>query len=303
MFRFFFLRAVELDPTRDRVIPGLVLRYFIRLALPIIAIALVSGVFSNVVQSGLLFTTKPLSPKLSRILPHFGRYFKKTLFSVESLFNFFKSIIKMAIIGGVAFFIIRSRIEQLANLQTANLWVGITTVASLAIRLLIMSALLMLFLAVPDYLFQRWQYRESLKMTKQEMKEDIKQSEGDPLIKARLKSRMREILSRNMAINVPKADVVIRNPTHYAIALEYNQDQQAPRVTAKGEDEMALRIIRIAQENDVPLVENRPLAQALYKTTELGDFIPEIYFEAVAQILSKVWSMNEERRRRRAQSA
>ncbi|MDR0630387.1 MAG: flagellar biosynthesis protein FlhB [Treponema sp.] len=298
MVRFFLLRVNELDPAQNRTILGLVFFYYIRLSLPILAIALGAALFSNLVQTGLLFTTKPLMPNFSKILPHFGRYFQKTLFSVEGLFNFFKSTIKMIIIGGVAFFLIRSRIAELANLQTASLWLGIQTVASLAIRLLIIAALLLLLLAIPDYMFQRWQYRESLKMTKQEVKEEHKMYEGDPLIKSRLRSRMREILSQNMAINVPKADVVITNPTHVAVALEYNRtNMAAPQVTAKGEDEMALRIRRIAQDHGVPLVENKPLARALYAETKVGDMVPEAYWEIVAVVLSKVMKINEERRR------
>jgi flagellar biosynthetic protein FlhB len=298
MVRFFLLRMTALDPAKDRIILGLVFSYYVRLSLPILVIALGAALFSNLVQTGLLFTTKPLMPKFSKILPHFGRYFQKTLFSVEGLFNFFKSTIKMVIIGGVAFFCIRSRIAELANLQTASLWLGIQTVASLAIRMLIISALFLLLLAIPDYMFQRWQYRESLKMTKQEVKEEHKMYEGDPLIKSRLRSRMREILSQNMAINVPKADVVITNPTHVAVALEYNRTNMvAPQVTAKGEDEMAFRIRRIAQDHGVPIVENKPLARTLYAETKVGDIVPEAYWEIVAVVLSKVMKINEERRR------
>ncbi|MDR3115596.1 MAG: flagellar biosynthesis protein FlhB [Treponema sp.] len=298
MVRFFLLRVSALDPTQNRILLGLVFSYYIRLSLPILAIALGAALFSNLIQTGLLFTTKPLIPNFSKILPHFGRYFQKTLFSAEGLFNFFKSTIKMVIIGGVAFFLIRSRIAELANLQTASLWLGIQTVASLAIRMLIISALLLLLLSIPDYMFQRWQYRESLRMTKQEVKEEHKMYEGDPLIKSRLRSRMRELLSQNMAINVPKADVVITNPTHVAVALEYNRaNMAAPQVTAKGEDEMALRIRRIAQDHGVPLVENKPLARALYAETKVGDMVPEAYWEIVAVVLSKVMKINEERRR------
>jgi flagellar biosynthetic protein FlhB len=298
MVRFFLLRVNELDPAQNRTILGLVFSYYIRLSLPILAIALGAALFSNLVQTGLLFTTKPLMPNFSKILPHFGRYFQKTLFSVEGLFNFFKSTIKMVIIGGAAFFLIRSRFAELANLQTASLWLGIQTVASLAIRMLIISALLLLLLSIPDYMFQRWQYRESLKMTKQEVKEEHKMYEGDPLVKSRLRSRMRELLSQNMAINVPKADVVITNPTHVAVALEYNRtNMAAPQVTAKGEDEMAFRIRRIAQDHGVPLVENKPLARALYAETKVGDMVPEAYWEIVAVVLSKVMKINEERRR------
>jgi flagellar biosynthetic protein FlhB len=297
MLRFFLLRAAELDPVKDRVVAGAFFSYLIRLVLPIVLIAMAAAIFANLVQTGFLFTTKPLSPDFSKIVPRFGRYFQRTLFSAEGVFNFFKSVLKMAIIGLVAFFLIRSRIKELINLQTAGLWLGISTVASLAVRMLIISALLLLILSIPDYMFQRWQYRESLKMTKEEVKEERKMYEGDPLIRSRLRNRMREIMTRDMLKNVPKADVVITNPTHYAIALEYHFEKtDAPQVTAKGEDEIAFRIRRVAEQNGVPLVENKPLARNLYRETEVGDLVPLKYWEAVGKILIRVMDINEKRR-------
>jgi flagellar biosynthetic protein FlhB len=210
----------------------------------------------------------------------------------------------MAVIGIVAYVIIRSKIEMLMNLQTFNLWASIHLIAGLTMQLLIISALLLLALSIPDMLFQRWQYRESLKMTKQEVKEERKMYEGDPLIKSRLRQRMRELMTRNMIVNIPKADVVITNPTHFAVALEYNHDTMAaPMVTAKGADELAFRIRKIASDNGVPLVENRPLARALFAETEIGDIIPETYYQAIAVVLGSVNAINEERRRKTAYGA
>ncbi|MFP3088726.1 flagellar biosynthesis protein FlhB [Treponema sp. TIM-1] len=297
MIRFFFSRATELDPTKDGLIARAFFSYFTRLALPIVVVSMVAAIFANLVQTGPLFTLKPLVPNFSKIVPRFGRYFQRTLFSMEGLFNFIKSIIKMMIIGLVAFFIIRSEIRGLANLQTVELWQAIRLIASLAARMLIVSALLLLMLSIPDFMFQRWQYRESLKMTKEEVKEERKMYEGDPQIKSRLRQRMREIMTRNMLINVPKADVVITNPTHYAVALEYHPGREAPQVSAKGADEVALRIREIAKENSVPLVEHKPLARALYAEVEIGDFIPVQYYEAVSIILAGVQRINQERRR------
>jgi flagellar biosynthetic protein FlhB len=147
-------------------------------------------------------------------------------------------------------------------------------------------------------MFQRWRYMESLKMSREEVKEERKMYEGDPFVRSRIRSRMRQMMMQNMSVNVPKADVVITNPTHFAVALEYHQGNPAPMVTAKGEDELALRIRRIAQDNEVPVVENRPLARALYAEVDIGEYIPEAYFQIVATILSKVLHLNEERRRR-----
>ncbi|NLJ08738.1 MAG: flagellar biosynthesis protein FlhB [Treponema sp.] len=298
MIRFFFTRMNETDNLLNGTFFVVFLTYFARLALPIIAVAMLSGIIANLVQTGFLFTTKPLVPKFSKIVPRFGQYFQRTLFSVEGLFNFAKSILKIAIIGVVSYIVISSKIQQLARLQTATLWTGFITVAGLAAQLLIIAALLLLGLSIPDYLFQRWQYMESLKMTKQEVKEERKMYEGDPLIKSRLRQRMRELLSRNMAANVPKADVVITNPTHFAVALEWNKDTMpAPMVTAKGADEVAQRIKAIANEHGVPIVENKPLARALYAEVEIGDIIPETYYQAIATVLAHVYKINEERRK------
>jgi flagellar biosynthetic protein FlhB len=300
MLRFYFLRINEIDVITDRLAAGVFFSYFVRLALPIVLTAFAAAIFSNIVQTGLLFTAKPLMPDFSKIVPRFGRYFQRTLFSMEGLFNFAKSIVKMAIIGIVAFFLIRSRIKELANLQTAGLWAGFTLVAGTAIRMLIISALFLLLLSIPDFMFQRWQHRESLKMTISEVKEERKMYEGDPHVRARIRRRMREFMSRNMAANVARADVVITNPTHFAVALEYDSLTMArsgPMLTAKGADELAFRIREIARDNEVPLVENKPLARALHAEVEVGDFIPEQYLEAVAVVLAQVMRLNEDRRR------
>ncbi|MDR2143965.1 MAG: flagellar biosynthesis protein FlhB [Treponema sp.] len=298
MIRFFFLRINELDPVRDRLVAGVFFSYFAKLALPVAVVAFVTAIFSNLVQTGPLFTTKPLAPNFSKIVPRFGRYFQKTLFSVEGLFNFIKSIIKMGIIGITAFILIRSRINELANLQTAGIWLGLTTVAGIAIRMLIISALLLLLLSIPDILFQRWQYRESLKMSRQEVKEERKLYDGDPQVRAHIQRRMREFMNRNMAVNVAKADVVITNPTHFAVALEYDNDtMNAPLLTAKGVDELAFKIREIARENDVPLVENKPLARALYAKVDVGQIVPVVYWEVIANILARIRRIDAERRR------
>jgi flagellar biosynthetic protein FlhB len=288
MLQFFFQRAVELDPVKDQMVLALFINYFVRLALPLLAVAVFAALLSNIAQVGFLFTFKPLTFKFERIIPNFAQYFSKTLFSANGVFNLFKSMAKMAIIGLTAYFVIRSEIQKLINLESADIMLSFTTIASLAIRLMIIAALLLLILSIPDYLFQRWQYRESLKMSLQEVKEERKESEGDPQIKARLRARMRELLKQNIAENVPKADVVITNPTHFAIALEYNTSLYGPRVLAKGEDDLAQRIKKIAAENDVPVVENKPLARALYAEVDVGEIVPDQYFTIIAEILTRV---------------
>jgi flagellar biosynthesis protein FlhB len=290
MLIFYLGLAGKTDIARD---PGPIasafFSYFMKLTLPLAAVAVVGAVFSNVLQVGLVFSAKPITPDFSKIVPRFGQYFRRTLFSVEGLFNLAKSIVKIAIIGLMAFLTVQGNFDKLRRLFEGPFWPSITFVFSLAMRLVIEVAAAMLVLAIPDYIFQRRQYMESLKMSKQEVKEERKMQEGDPLVRGRMRERMRELLMRNMATNVPKADVVITNPTHYAIALEWDREKMAaPTVTAKGMDEVALRIKKIAADAGVPLVENRPLARALYADVEIGDTIPEKYYQAIAAVLAHV---------------
>jgi flagellar biosynthetic protein FlhB len=297
MLRFFFQHAVELDTVNDRFVAGLFFRYLLRLAWPILSVALVSALFSNLVQTGLLFTSKPLVPDFSKVLPRFGQFFGRMV-SIDGLFNFAKSIIKMGIIGSVAYVLIRMDYEKLMNLQKASQQTGLSTVASLAIRMLIICAVLLLILSIPDYLFQRWRFRERNKMSRQEQKEEARMYEADPQIQNRIRSRFREMLRQNIAAVVPRADVVITNPTHLAVALEYEPGQDGPRVTAIGADEMAARIRQIAEENGVPVVEDKPMAWGLYRETKVGDIIPRAYWAAVATIFSKVMGITERIRRK-----
>ncbi len=290
MTRWFLVMSIQIDPvTESGPLGGAFLSYFSRIVLPLALVAMVAGIFGNLLQTGFLFTTKPLKPDFKKIVPRFGQYFQRTLFSGEALFNLAKSLFKILVIGIVAYLNIMSEMPRLTRLYTSTVWNSATFISGIVIRIVLEAALLMLVLAIPDYIFQRIQFKKRLKMTKQEVKEERKMFEGDPLIKGRLKERMREIMSKNMAINVPKADVVITNPTHFSIAVEFDPLTMAvPAVTAKGADEMAFRIRTIARENGVPIIENRPLARALYKDTDVGDPVPEAYYEAISKILAHV---------------
>jgi len=299
MVRFFFLRAVELDPTKDAVVAAVFFRYFVRLTWPILTVAFVTAIFSNVLQTGYFFTTKPLTPNFSKVLPRFGQYFRR-IFSIDGIYNFIKSIVKMAIIGTVAFVLIYAEKDKLLNLQKADVWYGLTTVAWIAIKMLLIAAFLLAILSIPDVIFQRWRFRERNKMTRYEQKEEAKQHEPDHQIQGRIRNRFRELLKQNIATVVPKADVVITNPTHLAIAIQYDSRtmEDGPMVTAIGDDEFAARIRKIAQEHGVPLVENKPLAWGLYRDTKVGDIIPRKYINVLAVIYSQVWALNEEKRRK-----
>jgi len=304
MLRFFITRSTELDPTKDRIIVLVFFNYFIPIALPIMIVAMVSAFFSNFIQVGALFSTKPLEPDFSRILPKFGRYFQRTLFSIEALFNLGKSIFKMAIIGLVAFLIVSSRFHELVNLQRAGLWNGLTLVAGLAAQLLVITAVLLLILSIPDVVFQKWQFKQSLKMTPQAAKEELKQEDGDPEVRRRLRSRYREVLSRSQLAKVPEADVVITNPTHYSVALYYDISQMtAPKVIAKGEDDFALQIREIAREHGVPVVSHPPLTRALYQETEIDEQIPFRYWKVVVLVLGRFFNIEQKQEKARRMAA
>lgn len=292
MMRFFFSLSNEIDLTRDsRIVPAF-FNYFLRTTVPIFIVAFVSALLGNIFQVGFLFSAKPITPDLNKIVPKFGKFFKRAFASGEAAFNLGKSIFKILVIGLISFLNIRANVDNIALLSSATFWVSFQTVAGVAFAILVEAAVALLILAIPDYIFQRYQHRQSLKMTRQEVKEERRMSEGDPLVRSRLRERMRELLTRNMIRNVPRADVVVTNPTHYAIALEWNRDMmEAPAVLAKGMDNIAMKIREVAEENDIPCMENKPLARALYSEVEIGDVIPEKYYEVMALILAEVYKM------------
>ena len=297
MTRFFLMRAVDGEIADGSIFRAFV-RYFLRLVLPVVLCAAAAAIIANVVQMrGFVFSVKLIKPQFNKILPHFGRFFKRALFSAEGVFNLAKSLVKIAVLVAICFFIIRSDLPRMSMMLESGIYESVAFIAKEALKLLLISAVFFLAVSIPDYIFQKRQFIESLKMSKQEVKEEYKELEGDPLVKGRMKQRMREMLSRNMALNVPKADVVITNPTHYAVAVQYDRKTMpAPMVIAKGQDNMALRIKEIARSHDVPVMENKPLARALYANVEIGDIIPPEYFQAMAVILSKVLAMDSKKR-------
>lgn len=289
MTNYFLTQAVSLDVTRTPLTAVAFINYFMRITLPFFGLAVLAAVAGNVLQVGFLFSTKPIQPDMKKIAPNASNWIKKTVLSPEGAYNLARTLLKIFVIALIAFLNIRARIPMLANTMNMTLPQASKVVMGTAFRMVMEATLFFLFLAIPDYLFQRWQHRESLKMTTHEIKEEYKESEGDPHVKARLKQRMREILQANMMQNVPKATVVITNPTHFAVALEYKYGQMvAPRVIAKGMDHMAQRIKQIARDNGVPMVENRPLARALHANVEIGDQVPEEYWQIVADVLKGI---------------
>ncbi len=292
MLRFFLSHATNPASFAGGAVFTAFMTFLVRLAAPLLAVLFIVAVLGNVIQVGFLFTAKPITPDFNRIVPRFGRWISRSFGSLEALFNLGKSVAKVAIIAFVAYLNIRAELPRLTRLSLAPFLSGLSVVSGIAFRIVAEAAIAFLVFSFFDYMFQRRQHMESLKMSRQEVKEERKLYEGDPLTKSRLRERMREIMRRTMLQAVPKADVVITNPTHFAVALEYNRAlMAAPTVTAKGQDLVAQKIKEIAAEHKVPVIENKPLAQALYREVEIGDVIPEKYYEVISTILAEVYRL------------
>lgn len=296
ILRFFFLRST-LSDIRNSMWFGIFLHYFLKLTLPLALIALLAGVIANIFQNnGFLFSTKPIQPQFNKIVPNVMRFFQRALFSTEGLFNFAKSLTKVALLVFVSFLMIRANLPHLIELLSVSFPDAVFFIAGIAAKLLATAGLLLLILAIPDYFFQRKQFIDSLKMSKQEIREEYKELEGDPQIKGRIRQQMQAILSQNAIRNVPKADVVITNPTHFAIAMQWDaKTMAAPMVLAKGADVMAQKIKAIAREHNIPLIENKPLARALYAKVQIGDIIPEEYYRALSLVFAEVYTLNNKK--------
>ena len=286
IFKYFFTQCSSADVKNPTFMPAF-FSVFLKCVLPVGLISAVSGIAANLIQTrGFIFSLKPIEPKFSKIVPKFGEYLKKTVFSLIGLFNVAKSFLKVGIIIFVAYLYIRKDLFVLIDIiDNGDVSGALGQVARMAAQILITVAVLFLVLSIPDYFVQRHDFMEEMKMTKQEVKEEYKEMEGDPEVKSKLQQMQRQLLSQNIRQAVSESDVVIANPTHFAVALKYdNAIAESPVVNAKGEDSTALLIRRIAEENDIPVVENRPMARELYTNVEVGAIIPEIYYNTIAVI-------------------
>ncbi|MFZ8831011.1 MAG: flagellar biosynthesis protein FlhB [Thermodesulfobacteriaceae bacterium] len=263
--------------------------------LPLFVLLTLSVLIVYLLQTGGgVWAVEAISLKFERLNPIEG--FRR-LFSLTSLFELVKSLLKLAIIILVSYFIIKDEIRGILNLLGMS--VGYLTASMVHLtKVLIIKILFILFLlSLLDWLYNWWEVERKLRMTREELKEELKQTEGDPLVRARIRQKQRELARRRMLAEVPKADVVITNPEHFAVALKYEMGEMpAPQVVAKGVDYLAQKIKEIAQENDVPIFEDPPLARLLYYKTKVGDYIPQELYEAVAKILAVVYKLREKRR-------
>jgi len=255
---------------------------------PILLLVLVVGFLASFLQIGWIFTTDPLTPDFGKLDPVQGM---KRFISWRSLVELLKSLAKIILVGWVAYRTIRPELESLVLLSNLEVIDTLSVLGRLSGLVLIKTCGVIVVLAVVDFLFVRWEMEQKMKMTKQEQKEEMRESEGDPLLKARVRSLQLQMSRRRMMAAVPMADVVITNPTHLAVAIVYTRGRMdAPQVVAKGADLLAMRIREVARENQVPLVENVAVARALYQV-ELGAAVPEELFVAVAEILAYVYKL------------
>ena len=286
------LAALGTTPVSPDSVCALFLNYLGRVAvmlLPLLLTAMVLALASNILQTGWLFAPKAFAPDMSRLNPWQGL---QRIFSMHSVHELVKSLLKIGVVGYVAYTAIASDFEQVFPLSQQTVTDLLYFLGGSTLRLGTRVAYVLIALAALDYGLQRWQYEKSLRMTRQEIKEEHKESEGDPHLKGRIRGIMRDMARKRMMADVPKADVIITNPTHLAIALRYRrQEMAAPMVIAKGADHVAERIKALAREYNIPLVENRPVAQSLYKTVDIGAAIPEHLFKAVAEILAYVYRL------------
>ncbi|WNS77190.1 flagellar biosynthesis protein FlhB [Bacillus sp. DTU_2020_1000418_1_SI_GHA_SEK_038] len=285
------LMLMELTEANIQIVFLAILKELVLFLGPIMLVAMLSGIVSNYAQVGFLFSTEAIQPKLEKLDPIKG--FKR-IFSVRAIVELLKSILKIGFVGIITFLVLWSRIDEILILSQKTVGAALATIGSLTVQMGLYASGALLFLSILDFLYQKYDFEKNIRMSKQDIKDEYKNIEGDPLIKSKIKQKQREMAMRRMMQEVPNADVVITNPTHFAVALKYDEAKlDAPYVVAKGVDFVAQKIKMIAKEKDIITVENRPLARALYSQAEIGDAIPEEFFKAVAEILAHVYRMKK----------
>ena len=287
-----FFEAPHLIPMGNNHLPDLLGtiagQILLKLAPPILLV-MVAAVAANVVQAKPIFSAENMKPKFAKVSPLKGA---KKMFSPKSLVEFLKGFVKISIIGLVVFIMIWPERDALTQLMTVPLNEILMIVRRLALRILAITLVIMVVVAILDFMYQKYEHIKGLRMSKQDIKDETKQTDGDPQVKARIRTLRLERSRQRMMQAVPSADVVITNPTHYAVALQYEaKSMEAPRLVAKGVDAMALRMREIAEENGVPIVENPPIARALYAAVEVDEEIPDEHYKAVAEIIGYVMKL------------
>ena len=257
------------------------------LFLPIVGLMAIIGALASIVQYGVLWAPDQIALEWERISPLAG--FKR-IFSLRSLMTFFKTMLKFVLVGSVTYFVVLRQMPTVVTAIQTDPKQALSMGGQVVGVLILWTGVAIAFLGVVDYLFERWEFERSIRMSRQEMREEMKQTEGDPMLRARIRTIQREMARKRMIAEVPKADVVVTNPTELAIAILYVQGEMAaPRVVAKGAGFIAQKIREVAAEHRVPLVENKPVARALYRSVKVGAYIPSALYRAVAEILAYVY--------------
>ena len=256
---------------------------------PLMLVVFIAGFVANIFQFGFLFTSKPLIPDITKLNPLKGM---KKFVSLKSLMELVKSIFKIFAVGGIAFLTLKGELEAIPSLIHMSVVEILSFIGRVSFEMCFYVCVFLIILAFIDYIYQNWQHKNDMKMTKQDVKDESKQTEGDPAVKSRIRKAQLEIMQRRMMEAVPDADVVITNPTSLAIALKFDtKSMVAPKLIAKGSGFIAERIKEIAKENQVPIVEHKTLAQSLFKMAEVGDFVPVDLYRAVAEVLAYVYRL------------
>lgn len=288
-----FISQYAMDVS-SQAISGLfiqICKQMLGIAWPFFVFGFVVTLIISIMQVGWKISGKPLQPKLDRFNPVNG---VKRIFSKDSIFELVKSILKIAVIIYIAYSSIKDHADDLFILYDISLWQAVALCGDIVISTGLKISLVYLVVGIADYIYQKFRFKEEMKMTKQEVKDEYKNTEGNPDIKGKQKQRMREASRRRMMQDVPQADVVITNPTHLAIAIKYDpEENRAPIVLAKGEDYLAQKIKELARESNVEIVENKPLARMLYANVDVGGEIPPELYQAVAEILAMVYNMRQ----------
>ncbi len=260
---------------------------------PVMGIAALLGAATSIMQVGFLQVEDAVSPNFEKLDPVAG--FKR-IFSLRAVVEALKSILKMGAIGFVLYILLKGEVAQVPYMLTFSIEQIFSYLGTVVVKLLGGVGGVMLVIAAADYFYQRWDLEKKMMMTKQEVKEEHKQREGDPMVKSRIRRIQREMASKRMMAEIPKADVVITNPTHIAVVLKYTENLPAPQIVAMGADHVAEKIKEIARENNIPIVENKPLARTIFKTLKIGQVIPRELFVAVAEVLSFVYRLRRKKR-------
>lgn len=291
----FFTGYLNLEINMDTLqsIIVIVLLRFAMVALPMIIPIMIMGVAANFLQTGFIHTTESLKPQFSKINPISG--FKR-MFSIRSLVELIKQIVVIVVVGYVEFGFLKDNFRKILTMGNMEFSSIITTLIDLSSDVFMKIALVMTAIALIDFLFQKFQFKKDMRMTKQEVKEEFKQMEGDPQVKGKIKQRQREMATRRMMQSVPDATVVITNPTHIAVALKYEEGKSsAPLLVAKGSGHVAIKIKELAKENNVPIIENKPLARLIFNEVDLEKEIPSEMYQAVAEILALVYKLKRQK--------